>query len=140
MFVEWWLDLDRTTRSRRFADYLPWRRVDMTAGLGEKAAPAIGAALLVQPDIVELAPPKVLTREDRARRSAIIARNNIAVEVKDLRKSYDGQTVLAGIDLTVRIGEVVALLGPSGSGKSTLLRCLNHLENPDSGLVRVGGR
>lgn len=140
LFVEWWLDLDRTTRPRRFADYLPWRRVDMTAGLAGKAAPAVDAALLVQPDIVELAPPKVLTREDRARRSAIIARNNIAVEVKDLRKSYDGQAVLAGVDLTVRIGEVVALLGPSGSGKSTLLRCLNHLENPDSGLVRVGGR
>jgi len=57
-----------------------------------------------------------------------------------LRKSYGTQAVLEGIDLTVRIGEVVALLGPSGSGKSTLLRCINHLENPDSGMIRVGGR
>jgi polar amino acid transport system permease protein len=137
LYVEWWLDLDRTSRPRRFADYLPWRRVDMMAG---KAAPALEAGLVVQPDIVELAPPKVLTREDRARRSVTIARNNIAVEVKDLRKRYDGQSVLEGVDLTVRIGEVVALMGPSGSGKSTLLRCINHLENPDSGIVRVGGR
>jgi polar amino acid transport system permease protein len=140
LLVEWWLDLDRTTQPRRFADYLPWRRVDITAGTARKAAPALDPGLLVQPDIVALAPPKVLTREDRAKRSATIARNNIAVEVKDLRKSYDGQAVLDGVDLTVRIGEVVALMGPSGSGKSTLLRCLNHLENPDSGIVRVGGR
>jgi polar amino acid transport system permease protein len=137
LYVEWWLDLDRTSRPRRFADYLPWRRVDMAAGT---AAPALDTGPVVQPDIVELAPPKVLTREERARRSVTIARNNIAVEVKDLRKRYDAQTVLEGVDLTVRIGEVVALMGPSGSGKSTLLRCINHLENPDSGIVRVGGR
>jgi len=137
LVVERRLDLDRTTRPRKFADYLPWRRVDMTGG---QAASALNAGPVVQPDIVELAPPRVLSREDRSKRSATIARNNIAVEVKDLRKNYDAQTVLSGIDLTVRIGEVVALLGPSGSGKSTLLRCINHLENPDSGIVRVGGR
>src|SRR5882724_280652 len=118
LFVEWWLDLDRTTQPRRFADYLPWRRVDMMTGTAGKTGPAPDTGPVVQPDIVELAPPKVLTREDRARRSAIIVRNNIAVEVKDLRKSYDGQAVLEGVDLTVRIGEVVALMGPSGSGKS----------------------
>jgi polar amino acid transport system permease protein len=81
-----------------------------------------------------------LTGEERARRAATIARNNIAVDVADLRKSYGPQTVLEGLNLTVRVGEVVALLGASGSGKSTLLRCINHLENWDSGTVRVGGR
>jgi polar amino acid transport system permease protein len=70
----------------------------------------------------------------------MVQRNNVAVEVTDLRKNYGAQPVLNGLDLTVRVGEVVALLGPSGSGKSTLLRCINHLENWDSGMVRVGGR
>jgi polar amino acid transport system permease protein len=70
----------------------------------------------------------------------MVERNNVAVEVTDLRKNYGAQAVLHGLDLTVRVGEVVALLGPSGSGKSTLLRCINHLENWDSGMVRVGGR
>ena len=77
---------------------------------------------------------------ERAKRAAILARNNPAVEVSGLRKSYGEQTVLDGLDLTVRIGEVVAVLGPSGSGKSTLLRCINHLEGWDGGTVRVGGR
>ena len=70
----------------------------------------------------------------------MVERNNVAVEVTDLRKNYGAQTVLNGLDLTVRVGEVVALLGPSGSGKSTLLRCINHLEEWDSGMIRVGGR
>jgi polar amino acid transport system permease protein len=138
--LEWLLDLDRTSRQRKLADYLPWKRVDIATKLklAEKTAPAIDA----EPLAAELAetPPLALTREDRERRAATIARNNVAVEVTELRKSYDGHTVLDGVDLTVRIGEVIALLGPSGSGKSTLLRCINHLENWDSGAVRVGGR
>ena len=138
--LEWLFDLDRTSRERRLADYLPWRRVDLATKpkLTEKDAP-VEVAAVVQPEI-PLPPAKLLTPEDRARRAATIARNNVAVEVKDLRKRYGAQTVLDGLDLTVRVGEVVALLGPSGSGKSTLLRCINHLENWDSGTVRVGGR
>ena len=85
-------------------------------------------------------PSRQTSRQDRFKRAATIARNNVAVEVKDLRKSYGAQTVLDGLDFTVRIGEVVALLGPSGSGKSTLLRCINHLDSWESGTVRVGGR
>jgi polar amino acid transport system permease protein len=141
LFVEWLLDLDRTARQRRLADYLPWRRVDLTTklALADKTAPALDADPAAQPELAET-PPLALTRGDRLKRAATIARNNIAVEVKDLRKNYGAQTVLDGMNLTVRVGEVVAILGPSGSGKSTLLRCINHLEDWDSGEVRVGGR
>jgi polar amino acid transport system ATP-binding protein len=66
-------------------------------------------------------------------------RNQPLVRVRGLRKSFGGHTVLDGVDLNVREGEVTVLLGPSGSGKSTLLRCVNHLEKPDGGFVEVGG-
>ena len=62
-----------------------------------------------------------------------------AIEIRGLRKSFGGREVLRDVDLDVAPGEVVVILGPSGSGKSTLLRCLNHLERPDNGYVRVGG-
>ncbi|RJO69124.1 amino acid ABC transporter ATP-binding protein [Nocardia panacis] len=62
-----------------------------------------------------------------------------AVEVRGLRKAYGAHQVLRDIDLTVRPGEVVAVIGPSGSGKSTLLRVLNRLEPLDSGTVRIAG-
>ncbi|PWG67785.1 glutamine ABC transporter ATP-binding protein, partial [Enterobacter mori] len=54
---------------------------------------------------------------------------------KKLYKSFGKNEVLKGIDLTVKQGEVVAIIGPSGSGKSTLLRCMNLLETPTSGDV-----
>jgi polar amino acid transport system permease protein len=139
--LEWLLDLDRAKNQRKLADYLPWRRVDLAAKpeLAEARAPAVEISHPFPSEVIDL-PPLVLTREEHTKRAATIARNNIAVDVSDLRKAYGAQKVLGGLDLTVRIGEVVALLGPSGSGKSTLLRCINHLENWDAGTVRVGGR
>jgi polar amino acid transport system ATP-binding protein len=54
-------------------------------------------------------------------------------------KSFHGNEVLKGIDLTVHRGEVVCLLGPSGSGKTTFLRCINQLESIDGGRIWVDG-
>ncbi|MEX5572064.1 L-cystine ABC transporter ATP-binding protein TcyN [Pseudomonas lijiangensis] len=60
------------------------------------------------------------------------------IVVENLTKEFKGQQVLKGIDLRIESGEVVAIIGPSGSGKTTLLRCLNLLETPTSGTIRVG--
>ena len=61
------------------------------------------------------------------------------LEIRDVRKSFDGQTVLDGISLDGDKGDVVAILGPSGSGKTTFLRCLNYLETADSGNLVFDG-
>ena len=62
------------------------------------------------------------------------------IVVKDLKKSYNGLEVLKGVNLTINKGDVVVLVGPSGCGKSTFLRCLNRLEEPDSGTVLLDGQ
>jgi polar amino acid transport system ATP-binding protein len=62
------------------------------------------------------------------------------VEVEDLHKSFGANKVLDGIELSVAEGEVVCIIGPSGSGKSTLLRCINHLEVPERGRIRIDGQ
>ncbi len=61
------------------------------------------------------------------------------IQIRGLRKSFGDHEVLKGIDLTVKQGEVVCVIGPSGSGKSTLLRCVNLLEQPSSGSVQLLG-
>ncbi|MDX3978102.1 amino acid ABC transporter ATP-binding protein [Shinella sp.] len=66
------------------------------------------------------------------------ASDNVLIRLKALSKHYGTHTVLDGIDLEVRSGEVLAIIGPSGSGKSTLLRCINYLERPDGGTISIG--
>ena len=61
------------------------------------------------------------------------------VELEHIHKSFGDIEVLKGISLTAHEGEVLALIGSSGSGKSTLLRCINMLEVPDSGTVKIAG-
>jgi octopine/nopaline transport system ATP-binding protein len=62
-----------------------------------------------------------------------------AIHVENLHKKFGQLHVLKGVSLSARDGEVVAIIGGSGSGKSTFLRCINCLENPTSGLIRVNG-
>ncbi|MFV3073758.1 ABC transporter ATP-binding protein [Niveispirillum fermenti] len=62
-----------------------------------------------------------------------------AVQVEALHKRFGDNEVLKGVSLSAQEGEVVALIGSSGSGKSTLLRCINLLEIPDDGIVRIEG-
>lgn len=61
------------------------------------------------------------------------------IEIKNLHKSFGQLEVIKGIDLHVKSGEVVCIIGPSGSGKSTVLRCINKLEEPTSGSIIVDG-
>ncbi len=62
-----------------------------------------------------------------------------ALQVDDLHKRFGNHEVLKGISLTAQIGDVISIIGSSGSGKSTFLRCINLLETPDAGEVRVHG-
>ncbi len=62
-----------------------------------------------------------------------------AIHIENLHKKFGSLHVLKGVSVSARDGEVVAIIGGSGSGKSTLLRCINCLENPTSGVIRVNG-
>ena len=65
--------------------------------------------------------------------------NRIILEIKNMRKSFDGIEVLKCISLTVHEGEVISIIGPSGSGKSTILRCATMLETMDGGSLMYEG-
>jgi len=61
------------------------------------------------------------------------------LEVKDLYKSFDKLQVLKGVSFSMEQGETLSVIGPSGGGKTTLLRCLNFLETPTAGIIKVNG-
>ena len=75
-----------------------------------------------------------------ARQSGADRRSDDFVITRDVWKSYGDREILRGIDLIVKSGEVVVLMGPSGSGKSTFLRLINHLEPLDRGEILVDGK
>lgn len=66
--------------------------------------------------------------------------NEYILEINNLGKSYKDLNVLKNINLKVKKGEVIALIGPSGSGKSTMLRCVNLLETPTKGEILFNGK
>ncbi len=68
-----------------------------------------------------------------------VANSPPMVRVEGLWKRFGTLDVLKGIDLSVKKGEAVSIIGPSGSGKSTMLRCLNYLEEPTSGTIYIDG-
>lgn len=57
------------------------------------------------------------------------------LELHDLKLSYGSSPILKGVNLSVKRGDVVSIIGPSGTGKTTLLRCINYLAKPNSGLI-----
>ena len=62
------------------------------------------------------------------------------IELRHLRKEYEGATPLEDVNITINSGDIIAVIGPSGTGKSTLLRCINMLETPTSGEIVVDGQ
>ena len=65
--------------------------------------------------------------------------SGVSLQVRGLRKSFDGQEVLKGLDFDVKPGEIFVIMGPSGSGKSVLLKHLIGLEEPDAGEIFING-
>ena len=64
----------------------------------------------------------------------------VALQVRGLRKRYDGNEVVGGIDFDVPAGTCFGLLGPNGAGKTTTLRCCLGLTAPDGGTIQLGGQ
>ena len=57
------------------------------------------------------------------------------LELKDIRLSYGNAQILNGVNLSVKRGDIVSIIGPSGTGKTTLLKCINYLAKPSSGTI-----
>src|SRR6187200_2384074 len=72
-------------------------------------------------------------------RNMTLMSEEAVVTVRGLRKSYDGRAVVDSLDLDVRAGEIVGLIGANGAGKTTTVECIQGLRRPDAGVLRVLG-
>jgi len=72
-------------------------------------------------------------------KAAAATEDEVILKVEGLKKDFDDKHVLNGIDLTVKRGDIICVIGPSGSGKSTFLRCLNCMEDPTAGHIMFDG-
>ncbi len=82
---------------------------------------------------------EILEREDMVRPSEIVTKpKNADIQLKDVRFTYKDKEVLHGIDMSIKQGEVTAIVGPSGSGKSTIARLIDSLWDVDSGTITYG--
>jgi len=143
LLADYLLDLDRIPSQHPLLQWFSRIWTKTAGGLAAGPAQPANSATSERIAAKEQPPSAVVTpisRKDRAARSAELAQGKIVVQVQNLSKRFGKHPVFNGLDLTVRTGEVVALLGPSGSGKSTLLRCINRLEEWDDGVVRICGR
>jgi polar amino acid transport system ATP-binding protein len=77
--------------------------------------------------------------QPRLQEAKHMVQRRVMIEAKGVHKSFGALPILKGIDLTVEEKELAFIIGPSGSGKSTFLRCLNRLEEPNSGAIIVDG-
>jgi len=143
LVAEYSLDLDRTPSQHPLLQWFSRFFTRNVKGSTEPAQAKSNVAsepFALDEQTVSSAAVTPIGHKDRAERSAELSQGKIMVQVQNLSKRFGKIPVLSGLDLTVRTGEVVALLGPSGSGKSTLLRCINRLEEWEDGVVRIGGR
>lgn len=67
-------------------------------------------------------------------------KNDVILKLNNISKKYDDENVFKNVNLEIRRGEVISIIGKSGSGKSTLLKCMNHLENIDTGEIILNGK
>ena len=67
-------------------------------------------------------------------------KNDVILKLNNISKKYDDENVFKKVNLEIRKGEVISIIGKSGSGKSTLLKCMNHLENIDTGEIILNGK
>jgi polar amino acid transport system permease protein len=131
---------DISAAARMFGFRLWPLRSDSSSGaVAEPKIAATGGGVSSRTAIASAAPPLSL---DLCGINAV--KRTIAAEpylvCRNVWKSYGSREVLRSVDLTVRRGEVVTIIGPSGSGKSTFLRLINHLERLDKGEILVDGQ